>query len=42
MNVNENMEHQKMKTLNGTKDEIRYTQLWTEIELPKLLRGEKP
>jgi hypothetical protein len=24
------------KTINGTSDQVRYAQLWEEIELPKL------
>jgi hypothetical protein len=30
----------KMRTLKRTKEEIRYAQLWAEIELPDLERGE--
>jgi len=35
-------EREKMKNLSRTTEEIRYAQLWAEIELPKLLRGEEP
>jgi len=36
-----NNEMNRVARNKRTKDEIRYAQLWAEIELPNLLRGEK-
>jgi hypothetical protein len=35
-----NIGDMKMRTFKQTKEEVRYAQLWAEVELPKLL-GEK-
>jgi hypothetical protein len=31
----------EMKTLKRNQEEIRYAQLWAEIEVPKILKGEE-